>query len=115
MAFLQQGWGYDLNRHQISLVNNTIYKLCSFYICRLDKSKGLDLGDTYCNEKGGKNFIKAIAATVKKDIHEQLDKASFITILSDGAMDVSSKEQEIVYCRYVLKLVSYLIKDLDRT
>ena len=67
----------------------------------LQKKNGLSLGNTYMNDHACKEFCQHISLTYKEDHIESLSTAKFVSIMSDGATDVSCLEEEIVYVRYV--------------
>lgn len=73
------------------------------WMARLDKKKGLDLGNTYLNSKRAKDFTDAIANVQLNDIYEQLQEASYTSIMSDGSTDASVTEVEIIYVRVCIK------------
>ncbi|XP_069134264.1 zinc finger protein 862-like [Argopecten irradians] len=72
-------------------------------MCQLDQAKGLDIGNTYLNDKSCQAFIAAIADTQRKTQCTQVNDARFISIISDGSTDSSSKEAEILYLRTSVK------------
>ncbi len=68
-------------------------------ICELDKAKGLDIGDTYVNEKAAKVFTEFIAKVETNDLAEDIKGTSFISVISDGSTDSSVQEQEMFFVR----------------
>ncbi|XP_069130425.1 zinc finger protein 862-like isoform X2 [Argopecten irradians] len=68
-------------------------------MCHLDTAKGIDIGQTYISDKYCQKFIASIADIRRAEQKEILNKAAFISVISDGATDCSSKETEIVYVR----------------
>ncbi|XP_062583464.1 zinc finger protein 862-like [Saccostrea cucullata] len=65
----------------------------------LDKAKGLQIGNTYLTDKYCQQFVSYIA-DVHRDLQkEKVEHASFLSIISDGSTDTSSKETEIVYIK----------------
>jgi hypothetical protein len=44
-------------------------------LCQLDKAKGLELGETYLNEKAALEFVKAIATADRNITRDMLQKA----------------------------------------
>ena len=70
-------------------------------LCSLQRKNGLALGNTYMNDHACKEFCKHISDTFKADIRDSLGTAKFISIMADGATDVSCLEEEIVYVRFV--------------
>ena len=78
----------------------------------LDEMKGLDVGDTYRNDKSCREFISAIADVERENIEMKLKEASFISVLSDGSTDVSVIENEIVYVHFCVRgqIQTYFVK-----
>ena len=70
-------------------------------LCSLQKKNGLNLGNTYMNDHACKEFCKHISDTLRADLIDSLSTAKFISIMADGATDVSCLEEEIVYVRFV--------------
>jgi len=70
-------------------------------LCSLQKKNGLSLGNTYMNDHACKEFCKHISNTFRADVIDSLSTAKFISIMADGATDVSCLEEEIVYVRFV--------------
>ena len=66
---------------------------------KLDKAKGLDIGQTYLNSNSAKEFSKYIALTELNKIAQIIQSSKFVSILSDGSTDCSVTEVEIVYAR----------------
>ena len=69
------------------------------WICKLDITKELDVGQTYTNEKACVAFIHYIANTERKITTEILENAPFFSLISDGSTDSSRQEAEILYVR----------------
>lgn len=72
-------------------------------LCQLDKAKGLELGETYLNEKAALEFVKAIATADRSITRDMLQKANFFCFMMDGSTDLSGDEQETVYVRISVK------------
>ena len=53
------------------------------------------------NDHACKKFCKHISNTFRADVIDSLSTAKFISIMADGATDVSCLEEEIVYLRFV--------------
>ena len=66
----------------------------------MDKVKGLDIADTYMNEKAATNFIKYIGISEHEQTISLLEKSQFFSFLMDGATDISGNEQESIYIRF---------------
>jgi hypothetical protein len=67
--------------------------------CMLDRTKELDIGQTYLNNKAALEFIKAIAAVESNKTVKILQNANFFSIMMDGSTDISGDEQEALYIR----------------
>jgi hypothetical protein len=63
--------------------------------CMLDRTKELDIGQTYLNNKAALEFIKAFAAVESNKTVKILQNANFFSIM----MDISGDEQEVLYIR----------------
>ena len=74
------------------------------WICKLEKSNGLDLGNSYVSDKQATNFTHFIAQVHCNITREKILFAKFISIMCDGSIDSSITEQEIVglYVRIVV-------------
>ncbi|XP_033747138.1 zinc finger protein 862-like [Pecten maximus] len=68
-------------------------------LCRLDAAKKIDIGSTYLTDKYCQQIISNIADTRRVVQRDVVQKANFISVISDGATDCASMETEIVYCR----------------
>ena len=64
-------------------------------LCQLDKAKGLELGETYLNEKAALEFVKAIATADRNITRDMLQKAHCFCFMMDG--------QEAVYVHISVK------------
>ena len=73
------------------------------WLCDLDEAKGLTLGQTYRNSKACSTFVKYIAMTAMDQVADEIKKAEFVSVTSDGATDASITEQEIVFARFSSK------------
>jgi hypothetical protein len=69
------------------------------WLCKLDKCKGLAVGETYQNNKACLKFIETIAVTVQESTINLCDHAKFISFMMDGTTDISGDEQETIYIR----------------
>lgn len=70
-------------------------------LCQLLKKSGVDIGENYQSDQRAREFISAIASTIQEDANTDIKASTFVSILADGSTDVSTKEQEVVYLRYV--------------
>ncbi|XP_053385072.1 zinc finger protein 862-like [Mercenaria mercenaria] len=73
------------------------------WLCKVDKAKGLDLGDTYLNEKAALDFLSAISGTTTDKTLSILKEAPFFSFLMDGSTDIAGDEQESLYVRSAAK------------
>jgi len=71
------------------------------WLCNLQTKNGLDLGNSYINDKGCKSMIQSISALQTDNNKKSVLKARFISVLADGSTDSSITEQEVVYIRFV--------------
>ena len=71
------------------------------WICLLDKLKGVDIGDTYLNDKAAAVFMHHIAEVAREELVESVNSSQFISLICDGSTDSAVLEQEIIYVRYV--------------
>ena len=62
-------------------------------------AKGLDIGQTYLNNKAVLRFIKAIAVVQSEKTVDMINSAPFFSIMMDGSIDITGDEQESVYVR----------------
>ena len=85
------------NAHSIAMHSKSFKDFV--WLCSLDEKKGLKIGNTYRNDKQCKLFIKTIANNERNKIRDYLSEVKFITLLSDGSVDVSVTENEAIYVR----------------
>ena len=69
------------------------------WLCSLDKMKGLDIGNTYLNDRAALDFVGSIAKAERDGIGSMINKAPFISFMMDGSTDISGDEQEAIYIR----------------
>lgn len=70
------------------------------FICDLDEMKGVNIGQTYRNDKSCRQFVYYIAEETRSSIRKDVENASFLSIISDGATDTAHSEREILYTRF---------------
>lgn len=68
-------------------------------LCRLDKVKGIDTGNSYTNDKACSMFVQSIASVSKQNIVEKLQNAEFISLTMDGSTDFTGDDLESIYAR----------------
>ncbi|XP_071961197.1 zinc finger protein 862-like [Antedon mediterranea] len=71
--------------------------------CELMKKVGVDIGSRYGNRFKAREFVHALAETMRNDVKKLIERASFITIMADGSTDRTVVEQETVKVRFVSK------------
>ena len=70
-------------------------------LLELQKKNGVVIGSNYLNDKSCKQFCVSTSETLKDETIEDLRKARFVSVLSDGSTDKGIVEQELVYVRYI--------------
>ena len=61
----------------------------------LEKRHGVDLGDVYENRKQCAEFVDVNAKFISQQLTEDLTKAKFYSVLTDGSTDKSVTEKEV--------------------
>lgn len=69
------------------------------WLCSLDKMKGLDLSDTYLNNKAALQFVKSIAGTEREKSCDILKSVNVFSFMMDDTTEISGDEQEAMYIR----------------
>ena len=70
-------------------------------ICQLEKKHGVDIGQSYLNERLCREFIHYIAEDKRRKLVEQVNSANFFSVLLDGATDLGNNNNEValvVWC-----------------
>ena len=70
-------------------------------ILSLQKKNGLDISTTYANDKSCNNFVAVISEVMTEELAIEINEKNYISIMIDGATDVSGKENETVHCRFI--------------
>lgn len=78
--------------------NNLSFKLFN-KVCEFDRSKGIDIGTTYTNDKSCATFAGIIAETEREKTREILKDASFLSVTCDGTSDFTGEEYESLFIR----------------
>ena len=65
----------------------------------LDEIKGVDIGETYRNEKQVVSFAHYIAKTEKQKLVDQINESKYISVIYGGFTDTAAIKEEIVYVR----------------
>lgn len=66
---------------------------------KLDEEKGLQIGETYRNDKAAQAFAEFIALDARRELISVVKDRKFVSVITDGATDSSISAQEIVYIR----------------
>jgi hypothetical protein len=69
----------------------------------LDEIKGVDIGETYRNEKQVVSFAHYIAKTEKQKLVDQINESKYISVICDGCTDIAAIEEDIAYVRTCYK------------
>ncbi|XP_053398417.1 zinc finger protein 862-like [Mercenaria mercenaria] len=70
------------------------------HLCKLDRgNKQLDIGHTYTTDKYCQVFVRSIADTIRQTQKDHISNSKFISVISDGSTDCSSKEAECIMLR----------------
>lgn len=68
----------------------------------MQKVNGLNIGENYLNNVACREFINIIAKEIMDSTKIEINKARFISVLSDGSTDKAIIEQESVFVRYLV-------------
>ena len=85
------------NAHAVVKNNRPLHDYV--WLNKLDAAKGINVGQTYNNEKASLTFTKCIAEAERNEMREYLDSVNFFSIMMDGSTDISGDEQEAIYLR----------------
>lgn len=69
--------------------------------CHLQKLNGVDLGNTYQNNSSFNVLLKYVAMFFQRNVINELNKAQFISIMTDGSTTKKSTEYEAVVIRHI--------------
>lgn len=67
----------------------------------LEKRHGVDLGETYANDKQARVFTQFLAEDIQSQMTEQITSARYVSILVDGSTDRRASEKEVVYAKFM--------------
>ena len=72
-------------------------------LCTLQIKNSVDLCDFYLNDIQCKDFLESISAEQHLTVKETLNskRPRFLSMMADGGTDVSTKELELIYVRYL--------------
>jgi hypothetical protein len=71
--------------------------ICLTVLYQLDKAKGLDIGNTYVNDKKAKEFVHHISNVSRKETLQLLANSKYISVTCDGTSDFMGEEYESLY------------------
>lgn len=60
------------------------------------------MGNNYFTDKACSRFINSVSEGFRKCQKEEVNKARFLSVISDGSTDAGIHEEEPVYVRYIL-------------
>ena len=64
---------------------------------------GVELGNTYINDKACKTFVTAIAGQLKHELSRKLQSSKFMSVMADSVWDVGVREVQDVYACHLVK------------
>jgi len=64
-------------------------------LAKSQKRAGVQLGETYLNDRGAKDFTMTLGDESEDQLKHQLLNADFITVLVDGSTDCAVLEKEL--------------------
>ncbi|KAG5273476.1 hypothetical protein AALO_G00151730 [Alosa alosa] len=67
----------------------------------LHLKNGLNFGNTYKNDHSCSTFIQSIAQTMSDELKDKIKSARFFSIITDGSVDRSVQDQEIIYITFL--------------
>ena len=70
---------------------------------KLDKAKGVDIGETYLNRAGAVQFAKAINDNFTAEFAKEFNKTTFFSIMLHESTDSSRMEQCVLLICYYIK------------
>ena len=70
------------------------------WMCTLDDMKGVQIGNTYRNDKQCAMFIHHIAQAHRDEIKEMVAEAKFVSLICNGSTDNTHTEAELAHVRY---------------
>ena len=70
-------------------------------LCESQKRAGVQLGETYVNDRAAKEFTMTIGDELAEQLKCELAASDFVSVLVDGSTDCSVIEKELSYIRFV--------------
>ena len=65
------------------------------------KKNGVKINSTYSNDKSCPEMVSVIGKVCKDQCTKEVIKMNYISVMADGATDVSGVENETVYCCFL--------------
>ena len=98
---------HEKHRKRLMILFNTAYGLAKKNrpftdfptVCSIQEKNGLVLGENYITDKAARQFTSCIAKTLRQNTAADLQKARFVSVLSDGSTDTTIVEQVVAYVR----------------
>ena len=72
------------------------------HLCKLEMKHGVELGNTYINDKACKTFVTSIAGQLKHELSSKLQSSKFISVKADSACDVGVRKVDDVYAYHLV-------------
>ena len=73
----------------------------------LQKKNNVSIGDTYCSDKQCVVFIQYIYQHIQAELTTKLKNSDFFSVMTDGATDSATLEEEIIYVRHMYTASSH--------
>ena len=71
------------------------------HLCQLEQKHGIEPWQTYRTDKACKSFRMAISKLFKSELEEQVQRACFLSIMTDSATDAGVREVEDMYVHFL--------------
>lgn len=88
------------------------------WICELDITKGVDIGEHYRNDKQAAKFSEFISLAEMNKIRTELENVRHLSIILDGSTDSSKQEAELFLIRFsnegVVKVKFIAVKNVGK-
>ena len=69
-------------------------------LIELEEKLGVELGTNYCSDKQCAVFIDCIGEELGSQLQNDLSRAKFLSVLTDGSTDASIIKKEAIFVRY---------------
>ena len=70
-------------------------------ILALQKKNGLEINQTYANDKSCGTLISTIGTVLTEELASEVNRKKYLSVMIDSTTDASGKENETVHCRFV--------------